>query len=102
MICLEPATRGRPHYSPHSNTWRQPLKNGLDGLSKRELEIAKRYATGMLSKDIAAEFGISKKTVSTHRGRIKRKLGIADNVTMTHFLLARGVVRNLYADEPNG
>lgn len=45
----------------------------LESLSCRESQVMKRVITGMLNKQIAAELGITEKTVKIHRGRMMRK-----------------------------
>jgi FixJ family two-component response regulator len=47
----------------------------LESLSGRESQVMKRVITGMLNKQIAAELGITEKTVKIHRGRMMRKTG---------------------------
>lgn len=43
------------------------------GLSPREMEIVKACANGLTTKDVAAELGISVRTVETHKHNIYRK-----------------------------
>lgn len=45
------------------------------GLTPREIETVKLLAEGHSNKQVAAELGISVKTVETHRAAIMRKLG---------------------------
>lgn len=47
-----------------------------DGLSKREYECVQRAAAFLSDKEIAAELGISPKTVRNTLGRAYRKLGV--------------------------
>lgn len=51
--------------------------NGIAALSNRELEVFRRIGVGQGTREIAAELGLSVKTVETHRARIKDKLGVA-------------------------
>ncbi len=48
----------------------------IEQLSNQELCVFRLLGSGMGSADIATQLGISPKTVSTHRERIKNKLGI--------------------------
>src|SRR5688572_4085448 len=91
----------RLQYSPYRGSWR-PARFGLESLSRRELEVVKRVAHGKFLATVAIELGISSKTASTHKVRAMQKLGINNDMVLSHFLLARGVIKNLYADEPNG
>ena len=48
----------------------------FDQLSDRELEVFEMLGGGLSTRGIAEALLISPKTVESHRGRIKRKLGI--------------------------
>ena len=48
-------------------------------LTKREQDVMSLASKGASNKEIAAQLGISHRTVETHKGRLLRKLG-ADNV----------------------
>lgn len=50
---------------------------GANPLSKREFEIAQGLARGAAPKAIAADLGLSPKTVSTYQARVQAKLGLA-------------------------
>jgi FixJ family two-component response regulator len=49
----------------------------LEVLSRRERDVAGHVISGKTSKRIAAELGISAKTVEAHRGRLMHKLGVS-------------------------
>ncbi|MDX5403888.1 MAG: LuxR C-terminal-related transcriptional regulator [Bacteroidota bacterium] len=53
------------------STYLKPL-SGVE-FTKRELEVARRIAQGMKSKEVAAELNISVETVNTHRRNLLRK-----------------------------
>lgn len=55
-------------------------------LSKRELEVAERYAGGANYRDIAAALGIAPATVRTHLGTIYRKLGVSSKIALLRAL----------------
>lgn len=50
----------------------------VDLLSDRELEVFRRMGDGHATKRIAADLGVSMKTVQEYQARIKEKLGLAD------------------------
>ena len=52
------------------------LLEKLAALSDREHEIFERVANGDMNKVIAADLGISERTVEVHRGQVMRKLGV--------------------------
>jgi len=65
---------------------RQSVKVRLSTLSKREREVFDAVASGKAIKVIAADLGISHKTVESHRTNIMRKLdaqGVADLIRMS-------------------
>jgi FixJ family two-component response regulator len=47
----------------------------LNLLTPREREVCALVATGRLNKQIAAELGISEKTIKAHRARVMQKIG---------------------------
>ena len=51
-------------------------KQRLASLTPREAEVFAHVVTGKMNRQIAAELGISEKTVKVHRGRVMEKLGI--------------------------
>ena len=51
-------------------------KDGLAHLTKRELEVLNRVIAGESSKRIAADLGLSTKTVEAHRAKIMQKLQV--------------------------
>ena len=57
---------------------RNDLPSGLDSLSDRELTVFSSIATGRGTGKIAAELGVSRKTIETHCEHIKRKLGYSN------------------------
>ncbi len=48
--------------------------NGFEALTARESEILSAMGSGLTTRDIAEQFGLSGRTVEVHRGNIKRKL----------------------------
>lgn len=55
-------------------------------LTKREHEIAELCAKGKLNKEIAAELGISQRTVETHKNNLFRKLGINNTIELMRYM----------------
>lgn len=64
----------------------------LDLLSRRELEVLKLIASGMMNKDIAAELKISIRTVESHRAKIMDKLDLRNVAELVRFAVARALV----------
>lgn len=64
----------------------------FDALSKRELEVAIRFAQGDDAQTIAKHLRISDKTISTHKGNIFGKLDIDNVVTLAHMAQLHGLL----------
>ena len=82
----EPLTRERISREPPSNDL-------LSVLSKREREIFVLLAEGIAQREIAKAFGVSTKTIETHRTRIGQKLQIKTRADLIRIALASGVLR---------
>jgi len=77
-----PAGDGRP------STAAAP-RNGEDGLSARELEVARLVAGGMSNPAVAAELFVSVATVKTHVSHILGKLGLDSRVQLAQWIAAQ-------------
>jgi DNA-binding NarL/FixJ family response regulator len=67
-------------------------KATLDLLTARERDVLVRIAEGRTNKEIAAELGISPRTVETHRLSLTRKLDIRSVAGLTRFALETGLI----------
>lgn len=63
-------------------------------LTTREAEVLQLVAEGSANKQVAAELGISIKTVEKHRQQLMDKLDIHDTAGLTRFAIATGVIEN--------
>ncbi len=61
-------------------------------LSKREYEVLIRLGNGSTITEIAAELGLSVKTISTYRKRILEKMRLENNVQLVHYAIRAGLV----------
>ena len=61
-------------------------------LSKRETEILKLAANGLINKEIASRLSISLQTVLTHRKHISAKLGIKTVSGLTAYAMMNGLI----------
>jgi DNA-binding CsgD family transcriptional regulator len=64
----------------------------LSELTPRETEIANLLADGILSRIIAADLGISPKTLDIHRANIQRKIGVKSTANVVRFVLLKRLV----------
>ena len=63
----------------------------LERLSARELQVLKRIVEGATSNAVAAELGISPKSVDTYRSRLMVKLGAEDLTKLVRFAIRHGI-----------
>jgi DNA-binding NarL/FixJ family response regulator len=68
------------------------LKAGGSNLTARESEVLQQVAEGAANKQIAAELGISIKTVEKHRQHLMDKLNIHDTAGLTRYAIKTGVI----------
>jgi DNA-binding NarL/FixJ family response regulator len=61
-----------------------------DSLSDREREVLVRIARGFSNKEIAAQLGLSVKTVETYKGRVAEKLGLRTRVDIVRYAARHG------------
>lgn len=59
----------------------------IDVLTARERDVLDGIARGLTNKEIAAELGISHRTVETHRESLMRKLGIRTVAGLTRYVM---------------
>jgi len=67
-----------------------PASPDPDQLSSREAAVLRRISLGQSHKQIAAELGLSHKTVDTYRARGMRKLGVSDRGALIQVALKQG------------
>jgi DNA-binding NarL/FixJ family response regulator len=57
-------------------------------LSDREFEVLRALGSGLMVKEVAAQLGLSVKTVSTYRARLLEKLGLASRADLVRYVVA--------------
>jgi DNA-binding NarL/FixJ family response regulator len=96
---------GHPYFSPSitkrlRNAERRARDNGATRvkpkrpLTSREAEVLQLVAEGAANKQVAAELGISIKTVEKHRQQLMDKLDIHDTAGLTRYAIAAGVIES--------
>lgn len=63
-------------------------------LSSREVEVLQLVAEGLANKQVAAELGISVKTVEKHRQSLMAKLSIHDTAGLTRYAISAGIIES--------
>jgi len=96
---------GKTFYSPavsgrYAKQHRQSLDRKGDSkvknitLSPREMEVLQQIAEGGANKQIAADLGISVKTVEKHRDHLMQKLDIHDTAGLTRYAISAGIIES--------
>jgi len=70
------------------------LKTRSNRLSSREVEVLQLIAEGKPNKQVAAELGVSFKTVDKHRQHLMGKLDIHDIAGLTRYAIAEGIIES--------
>lgn len=70
------------------------FKKKHNRLSSREMEVLQLIAEGKPNKQVAAELGVSFKTVDKHRQHLMGKLDIHDVSGLTRYAIAEGIIEN--------
>jgi len=69
-----------------------PVAESLERLTERERDVLTRVARGLSNKEIAADLGISVRTVESHRDSLMRKTGLRNAAALTRFALEAGLL----------
>ena len=98
LAAIDAVLRGETYVSPAlSGAAPTPPDAAPQGdrarLTAREREVLRLLAEGQRTKDIAAQLGISAKTVETYRSRLGHKLGIETLAGLVKYAIRKGIVR---------
>ena len=102
---IHEVAKGRSFFSPaiarrlQSNPSKPRDRDGLlkanaTRLTSRETEVLQLVAEGSANKQVAAELGISIKTVEKHRQHLMDKLNIHDTAGLTRYAISAGVIES--------
>ncbi len=69
-----------------------PSRDAVGGLTARELDVLRQLGDGMANKEIAANLGLSERTVRTHVSSILAKLGLSSRTQAALWAAREGVV----------
>ena len=97
LDAVKSVLKGRIYVSAGISTeplewFKRPADAATLSLSKRELETLQLTAEGRTAEEIARAMNISTKTVSFHRGNIKKKLGLRTTSELTKHAIDRGLI----------
>jgi DNA-binding NarL/FixJ family response regulator len=63
-------------------------------LTSREMDVLQLIAEGNANKEMAAELGVSTRTVEKHREKIMSKLNIHDTAGLTRYAINAGIIES--------
>lgn len=72
----------------------------IDALTARERDVLSRIARGSANKEIAADLGISVRTVESHRDSLMKKTGLRNVAALTRLALESGLLDSMSGDPP--
>jgi DNA-binding CsgD family transcriptional regulator len=85
-------TEARRHLHPETGGAEPAGASDSLGLSQREMDVLRLLGNGRSDAEIAAELGISRRTVTTHTGRIYAKLGVTSRTAAVATAMRNGVL----------
>lgn len=92
LLAIQCLARGEQYVSPTvARLLAQHQPPGHTALSAREYEILRFIVAGRTVTAIATELSLSVKTVSTHRMRLLRKLGLGSTADLIHYAIEHGL-----------
>ena len=105
VTAVREVANGYPYFSPSilkrlGNAERKSRESGTARgtpkrpLTSREAEVLQLVAEGAANKQVAAELGISIKTVEKHRQQLMDKLDIHDTAGLTRHAISTGVIES--------
>ena len=104
-VAIREIQKGRNFFSPTISKRARELsedspargegtKNAKSRLSSREVEVLQLIAEGKPNKQVAAELGVSFKTVDKHRQHLMAKLNIHDIAGLTRYAISEGIIES--------
>ncbi len=86
---------GKPDVAPKPHGQNGSFKKkATNRLSSREVEVLQLIAEGKPNKQVAAELGVSFKTVDKHRQHLMAKLNIHDIAGLTRYAISEGIIES--------
>ena len=74
------------------NQFKSTKEKPFDNLSDRELQVMLMITRGKKVTDISEELHLNTKTINSYRYRMFEKLGISNDVELTHLAIRHGII----------
>lgn len=91
LTALREISDGRPYLSTDLHRPSAPPA-GMEALSERELQVFLMLASGQTPKQVAADLGVSDKTIYLHRASLRAKLSVQNDLQLHTLALERGLL----------
>jgi len=75
-----------------ANFTNKGAESDLSKLSPREMQVMMMITQGQSTQDISDSLFLSPKTISTYRHRLYEKLGVGNDVELTHYAIRHGLL----------
>jgi len=101
LQCIDTVLEDQPYLSPRvtsvvvDEVRRAPsgeVETVFSALTAREREVLQLIAEGLNTKEVAAQLGVSTKTVEWYRAQLMRKLDCHSIATLTRYAIREGLV----------
>ena len=77
-----------------NDAWALTAQTALTALTAREEEVLRLVAWGFSNKEIAAQLGLSVKTIETHKTNASNKLGLHNRSEIVRWALLQGWLKD--------
>lgn len=110
LTAISEVMKGHAYLTPlitrdvmHALIARQPAPRDAQSarLTARQLDVLRLIARGRRLKEIAAELGLSARTVESHKYDMMQTLGISTTAELVHYAIRSGVMGRELADMPD-
>jgi DNA-binding NarL/FixJ family response regulator len=91
LLAVDRVSRGQRYFCSGGAPGRSDDRSGEPRLTRREREILKMIAAGLMTKEIAARLFISIPTVETHRSNLMMKTGARNVAGLVRFAIKAGL-----------
>ena len=105
MTALRRVARGQHYVTPELEHVFDRLRRArfpatvLDVLSPRERLVFRLVAEGVDAAGIAGRFGVSRKTIETHKCRILKKFGLDNTAALVRFAAVQGFIDRTHQEQ---
>ena len=93
LLALRTVRRGSTYLHPALGAQMAVLDASISPLTDREIQVLRLLAEGHTNAEIARRLYLSLRTVETHRGQLRTKLGLRSRAELVGYAREHGLVR---------